>query len=41
MSMGLCYGDGVVENVNVETWGILTEVFRLKLDNIGINQMER
>ena len=39
--MGRCYGDGVVENVNVKTWGILTEVFRLQLDYIGINPMER
>ena len=39
MSMGRCYGDEVVENVNVKT--ILTEVFRLQLDYIGINPMER
>ena len=41
MSMGRCDGDGVVENVNVKTWGILTEVFRLQLDYIGINPMNR
>ena len=41
MSMGRCYGDEVVENVNVKTWGISTEVFRLQLDYIGINPMKR
>ena len=41
MRMGRSYGDGVVKNVNVKTWGILTEVFRLQLDYIGINPMER
>ena len=41
MSMGRCDGDGVVENVHVKTWGILTEVFRLQLDYIGINPMKR
>ena len=34
LRLGRCYGDGVVENVNVKTRSKLTEIFCLHLDHI-------
>ena len=36
-----CYCDSTVENVKVETGGILTETFCLQMDHVGINPIQR